>query len=134
MFIPRTISILTRLKKENNLLLITDAMSATGLSDGEYTIGDLPVLVQDGIATLKDNPAALAGSTLTMIRGFRYLIQEVGLSLEEASRAASLTPAASIGMERSIGSLEAGKRGDILRLDAEFNIRGVWIGGRPITT
>ncbi|MEK4196633.1 N-acetylglucosamine-6-phosphate deacetylase [Paenibacillus sp. FSL L8-0323] len=131
---PAAISILTRLKKENNLLLITDAMSATGLSDGEYTIGDLPVLVQDGIATLKDNPAALAGSTLTMIRGFRYLIQEVGLSLEEASRAASLTPAASIGMERSIGSLEAGKRGDILRLDAEFNICGVWIGGRPITT
>lgn len=108
-------------------------MSATGLIDGEYTIGDLPVLVQDGIATLKDNPAALAGSTLTMIRGFRYLIQEVGLSLEEASRAASLTPAISIGMERSIGTLEAGKRGDILRLDAELNLRGVWIGGRPVT-
>lgn len=129
---PAAISILTQLKKEQNLLLITDAMSATGLSDGEYMIGDLPVLVQDGIATLKDNPAALAGSTLTMIRGFRYLIQEVGLSLEEASHAASLTPAMSIGMERCIGSLEAGKRGDILRLDAELNINGVWIGGRPI--
>lgn len=130
---PAAISILTNLKKDTNLLLITDAMSATGLNDGEYTIGDLPVLVQDGIATLKDNPAALAGSTLTMIRGFRYLIQEVGLSLEEASRAASLTPAISIGMDRSIGSLEAGKRGDILRLDAELNLRGVWIGGRQIT-
>ncbi|OMD40712.1 N-acetylglucosamine-6-phosphate deacetylase [Paenibacillus odorifer] len=130
---PAAISLVANLKKDNNLLLITDAMSATGLSDGEYTIGDLPVLVQDGIATLKDNPAALAGSTLTMIRGFRYLIQEVGLSLEEASRAASLTPAISIGMERSIGTLEAGKRGDILRLDAELNLRGVWIGGRPIT-
>ncbi|MEK5435617.1 MULTISPECIES: N-acetylglucosamine-6-phosphate deacetylase [Paenibacillus] len=130
---PAAISLVANLKKDNNLLLITDAMSATGLSDGEYTIGDLPVLVQDGIATLKDNPAALAGSTLTMIRGFRYLIQEVGLSLEEASRAASLTPAISIGMERSIGTLEAGKRGDILRLDAELNLRGVWIGGRPVT-
>ncbi|WP_340004841.1 N-acetylglucosamine-6-phosphate deacetylase [Paenibacillus sp. FSL K6-0276] len=130
---PAAISLVANLKKDNNLLLITDAMSATGLSDGEYTIGDLPVLVQDGIATLKDNPAALAGSTLTMIRGFRYLIQEVGLSLEEASRAASHTPAMSIGMERSIGTLESGKRGDILRLDAELNLQGVWIGGRPIT-
>jgi N-acetylglucosamine-6-phosphate deacetylase len=130
---PAAISLVANLKKDNNLLLITDAMSATGLSDGEYTIGYLPVLVQDGIATLKDNPAALAGSTLTMIRGFRYLIQEVGLTLEEASHAASLTPAISIGMERSIGTLEAGKRGDILRLDAELNLRGVWIGGRPIT-
>ncbi|AIQ37648.1 N-acetylglucosamine-6-phosphate deacetylase [Paenibacillus sp. FSL R5-0345] len=129
---PAAISLVANLKKDNNLLLITDAMSATGLSDGEYTIGDLPVLVQDGIATLKDNPAALAGSTLTMIRGFRYLIQEVGLSLEEASRAASLTPAISIGMERSIGTFEAGKRGDILRLDAELNLQSVWIGGRQI--
>lgn len=129
---PAAISIVTQLKKDNNLLLITDAMSATGLEDGEYMLGDLPVLVHRGIATLKDNPAALAGSTLTMIRGFRYLIQEVGLSLEEASKAASLTPALSIGMERSIGSLEAGKRGDILRLDNELNIRDVWIGGRHI--
>jgi len=95
-------------------------------------IGDLPVVVREGIATLRDNPAALAGSTLTMIRGFRYLIQEVGLSLEDASRAASLTPAMSIGMERTVGSLEAGKRGDILRLDAELNLQSVWIGGRKI--
>ena len=107
-------------------------MSATGLSDGEYRIGDLPVVVQEAIATLRDNPAALAGSTLTMIRGFRYLIQEVGLSLEEASSAASLTPAMSLGMERSIGSLETGKRGDILRLDAELHLQKVWIGGRSI--
>lgn len=131
---PAAISILTQLKTDNNLLLITDAMSATGLSDGEYMIGDLPVVVQEGIATLRDNPAALAGSTLTMIRGFRYLIQEVGLSLENASRAASLTPAMSIGMERTIGSLEVGKRGDILRLDAKLNLQSVWIGGRKIQT
>lgn len=131
---PAAISVLSRLKNDNNLLLITDAMSATGLSDGEYMIGDLPVVVREGIATLRDNPDALAGSTLTMIRGFRYLIQEVGLSLEEASCAASLTPAKSIGMERTIGSLEAGKRGDILLLDTELNLQGVWIGGRPIPT
>jgi N-acetylglucosamine-6-phosphate deacetylase len=129
---PAAIHVMARLKNDNNLLLITDAMSAAGLSDGEYMIGDLPVVVSDGKATLRDNPAALAGSTLTMIRGFRYLIQEVGLNLEEASRAASLTPAMSLGMERSIGSLEAGKRGDILRLDDELNLRGVWVGGRRI--
>lgn len=129
---PAAIQILSRLKNKDNLLLITDAMSATGLSDGEYTIGDLPVAVRDGVATLKENPEALAGSTLTMIRGFRFLIQEVGLSLEEASRAASLSPAISLGMQRSIGSLEAGKRGDILLLDDELNLRSVWISGRKI--
>ncbi|KWX75197.1 N-acetylglucosamine-6-phosphate deacetylase [Paenibacillus riograndensis] len=129
---PAAISVLARLKKEGNLLLITDAMSATGLSDGEYTIGDLPVLVRDGVARLKENPEALAGSTLTMIRGFRYLVQEVGLTLEEASRAASLTPAQALGLERTIGTLEAGKRGDILLLDNELNLQEVWINGRKI--
>lgn len=128
------INVLSRLKIRNNLMLITDAMSATGLSDGEYTIGDLPVIVREGIATLKDNPDALAGSTLTMIRGFRYLVQEVGLSLQAASNAASLTPAISLGMQRSIGSLEAGKRADILLLDDELQLNGVWIGGHTIST
>ncbi|QUL53979.1 N-acetylglucosamine-6-phosphate deacetylase [Paenibacillus tritici] len=129
---PAAISIITRLKNNNNLLLITDAMSATGLRDGEYAIGDLPVIVKDGIATLKEHPEALAGSTLTMIRGFRYLVQEIGLSLLEASLAASYNPALSLGMQRSIGSLEAGKRGDILQLDNDLNLRGVWIGGRKL--
>lgn len=129
---PAAISIVARLKNNGNLLLITDAMSATGLSDGEYAIGDLPVIVKDGIATLKEHPEALAGSTLTMISGFRYLVQTVGLSLAEASQAASLTPARSLGMERSIGSLEAGKRGDILQLDNDLNLQAVWIGGRKL--
>lgn len=129
---PAALSIVARLKTGGNLLLITDAMSATGLSDGEYAIGDLPVIVKDGIATLKEHPEALAGSTLTMIRGFRYLVSTVGLSLQEASRAASLTPALSLGLERSIGSLEAGKRGDILQLDADLNLHAVWIGGRKL--
>lgn len=129
---PAAIQVLSRLKNASNLILITDAMSATGLSDGEYTIGDLPVVVRDGVARLKENPEALAGSTLTMIRGFRYLVQEIGLTLEEASRAASLTPAISLGMERTLGSLEAGKRGDILLLDQALELRGVWAGGRRI--
>ncbi|OKP83345.1 N-acetylglucosamine-6-phosphate deacetylase [Paenibacillus helianthi] len=129
---PAAIAVLSRLKNAGNLLLITDSMSATGLSDGEYTIGDLPVLVRDGVARLKENPEALAGSTLTMIRGFRYLVEEVGLTLEEASRAASLTPAEAIGMQRTIGTLEAGKRGDILLLDEALNLRGVWIKGRKM--
>ncbi|MNR69055.1 N-acetylglucosamine-6-phosphate deacetylase [compost metagenome] len=60
-------------------------------------------------------------------------MQEVGLTLEEASRAASLTPAEALGLQRSIGTLEAGKRGDILLLDEALNLRGVWINGRSIS-
>ncbi|WP_379130626.1 N-acetylglucosamine-6-phosphate deacetylase [Paenibacillus sp. sgz500958] len=130
---PAVVQLLARLKNNSNLLLITDAMSAAGLSDGEYKIGDLPVLVQQGIATLKEHPESLAGSTLTMIKGFQFLIKEVGLSLADASRAASLTPAMSLGMERSIGTIEAGKQGDILLLDSNLNLEGVWVQGRRVT-
>ncbi|MCL6662584.1 N-acetylglucosamine-6-phosphate deacetylase [Paenibacillus amylolyticus] len=129
---PAAISILAQLKQhDDQLVLITDAMSAAGLDDGEYKIGDLPVIVKHGEARLKDG-GALAGSTLTMIRGFRYLIQEVGLSLNAASRAASLTPARLLGIDHRTGSLAQGKQADIVLLNAELDIEGVWVKGRRI--
>ncbi|WP_340031110.1 N-acetylglucosamine-6-phosphate deacetylase [Paenibacillus sp. FSL K6-1122] len=129
---PAAISILAQLKQhDDQLVLITDAMSAAGLDDGEYKIGDLPVIVKHGEARLKDG-GALAGSTLTMIRGFRYLVQEVGLSLKAASRAASLTPARLLGIDHRTGSLAQGKQADIVLLNAELDIEGVWVKGRRI--
>ncbi|WP_336765406.1 N-acetylglucosamine-6-phosphate deacetylase [Paenibacillus sp. USHLN196] len=129
---PAAISILAQLKQHNDqLVLITDAMSAAGLDDGEYKIGDLPVIVKHGEARLKDG-GALAGSTLTMIRGFRYLVQEVGLSLNAASRAASLTPARLLGIDHRTGSLAQGKQADIVLLNAELDIEDVWVKGRRI--
>ncbi|WP_419889877.1 N-acetylglucosamine-6-phosphate deacetylase [Paenibacillus xylanexedens] len=129
---PAAISILAQLKQhDDQLVLITDAMSAAGLDDGEYKIGDLPVIVKHGEARLKDG-GALAGSTLTMIRGFRYLVQEVGLSLNAASRAASLTPARLLGIDHRTGSLAQGKQADIVLLNAELDIEGVWVKGRLI--
>ncbi|QDY83898.1 N-acetylglucosamine-6-phosphate deacetylase [Paenibacillus polymyxa] len=125
---PAAISLLAKLKQDHNLILITDAMSATGLEDGHYTLGDLPVIVQDGIARLEDG-VTLAGSTLTMIEGFRYLVQQVGLSIPEASQVASLNPARSLNIADRTGSLEAGKQADILLLDADLNLQGVWIKG-----
>ncbi|AOZ93038.1 N-acetylglucosamine-6-phosphate deacetylase [Paenibacillus crassostreae] len=129
---PAVLSLLARLKTSANLILITDAMSAAGLGDGEYTLGDLPVKVTGGIATLKSDDGALAGSTLTMIRGFRYLISDVGLSLLEASQVASLNPAISLGLDQQIGTLESGKQADILLLDSHLELRKIWIQGRHI--
>lgn len=131
---PAMVSLLASIKKEDNLLLITDAMSATGLSDGAYMLGDLPVTVLEGKATLTDNPSALAGSTLTMIEGFRFLVKQANLSIEEASKAASLTPARSLGLDHLIGSLEAGKRADIVMLDDQLNLVNVWVKGRNLNT
>ncbi|MEK3731470.1 N-acetylglucosamine-6-phosphate deacetylase [Paenibacillus sp. FSL M8-0334] len=127
---PAGIKILTRTKQDGNLIMITDAMSAAGMPDGEYTIGDLPVIVENGIATLRDNRSSLAGSTLTMIKGFQLLTQTIGLSIEETSKIASLNPARKIGIDRQTGSLEQGKRADVLLLNSELELRGVWIQGQ----
>ncbi|GAA0851683.1 N-acetylglucosamine-6-phosphate deacetylase [Paenibacillus glucanolyticus] len=127
---PAAIRILARMKQDGNLILITDAMSATGMPDGEYTLGDLPVVVEKGIATLKHNRDSLAGSTLTMIKGFQLLVREVGLSIEQASTIGSMNPARKIGIADRTGSLEAGKLADILILSSDLELQGVWIQGQ----
>lgn len=130
---PAVIAVLARLKQEHNLILITDAMSAAGLEDGNYTLGELPVIVQGGVARLEDG-VTLAGSTLTMMEGFRFLVQKVGLTIVEASRAASLNPAKSIGIDQRTGSLATGKQADVLVLGADLKLKSVWIQGKPLST
>lgn len=125
---PAAIRILIQVKGVDRVVLITDAMAATGMPDGEYELGDLPVIVHNEIARLKEG-GSLAGSTLTMIKGFQYLIHEVGLSIIEASRMASLNPAKVIGISDRYGSIEVGKRADLLLLDGELQIQSVLIEG-----
>lgn len=124
------IRLLAQVKNDGNLILITDAMSAAGLGDGEYMLGDLPVIVKDNVCTLKDSDNTLAGSTLTMIRGFRHLVREVGLSVERASQAASLNPARLIRIDHLTGSVETGKQADLLLIDQELNLQTTWVKGR----
>ncbi|AZS17109.1 N-acetylglucosamine-6-phosphate deacetylase [Paenibacillus lutimineralis] len=124
------IKLLASVKTDHNLLLITDAMSAAGLGNGDYMLGDLPVVVKDNVCTLKESEGTLAGSTLTMIRGFRYLIQEVGLSIERASEAASGNPARLLRMDHITGSIETGKQADLLVVDTDLELQQIWIKGR----
>jgi len=125
---PVAIKVLLLAKGAEGVVLVTDAMSAAGMPDGEYMLGELPVVVKDNIARLKDG-GSLAGSTLTMIRGFQYMIETLGASIVEASRMASLNPAKVIGLEQNYGSIAVGKRADLLLLDQELAIQEVMIGG-----
>ena len=70
---PACIRLLAQVKTGNNLILITDAISAAGLGDGDYELGGLAVVVKDGVARLKEGDS-LAGSTLTMIEAFRFAV------------------------------------------------------------
>jgi len=128
---PAGIKMLVAAKGIDRVILITDAMAAAGQPDGEYDLGGLQVVMQDGVARLKDGDS-LAGSTLTMIDAFRFMVREVGVSIEAASLMASANPARQLGMDGEIGSLAPGRRADILLLDDALELRQVWVGGSPM--
>ncbi|MDK8183685.1 N-acetylglucosamine-6-phosphate deacetylase [Paenibacillus sp. UMB4589-SE434] len=126
---PACIKLLVRSKAAGKLILITDAMSAAGMPNGQYDLGGLPVTVIDGVARLTEG-GSLAGSTLTMIGAIQFVTRHVGLSVEEASKLASINPAKQIGIDDVTGSIEVGKQADLVWTDAELNIKKVWAKGR----
>ncbi|MEU4465461.1 N-acetylglucosamine-6-phosphate deacetylase [Streptomyces sp. NPDC024017] len=112
---------------------ITDAMDAAGFGDGRYWLGPLEVEVADGVARLVED-GTIAGSTLTLDRAFKRAVTVDGLSVEDAVTALSATPARLLGMDDTIGSLEAGKNADLLLLDSAYDLKGVmrrgeWVVG-----
>ena len=105
-------------------LIVSDSMRANGLPEGEaFELGGQMVTVKDGKATLADG--TIAGSVTNLHQEVKNLVR-FGIPLEQAVKAATLIPARSIGMEGEIGSIEPGKRADLLVLDGELNIVGVY--------
>jgi N-acetylglucosamine-6-phosphate deacetylase len=129
---PAGIKLLTSAKGTDNVILVTDAMAAAGMPDGDYEIGGLPVSMSCGVARLKE-AGNLAGSTLDMISAVRYLVREIGVSLEEASRMASANPARQLGIESITGTLEVGKAADFLLVNPSLELLGTWGGGRNLS-
>jgi N-acetylglucosamine-6-phosphate deacetylase len=107
--------------------LVTDAMAAAGMGDGEYDLGSLAVNVSGGVARLASD-GAIAGSTLTMDAALRRAVG-AGLSIVDASRMASGTPAAAIGLGSSVGALRPGLRADLVELTEDLQVVRVMRGG-----
>ncbi len=115
--------------KRGRLLLITDAIRACGLPEGETELGGQRVLVHGGAARLPSG--SLAGSVLTLDVAFRNAVAS-GLSVVRASALASGVAARYLGLEDR-GELAVGKRADVLTLDGELALRSVVVAGRPVT-
>ena len=116
--------------KPHLTVLVTDAMAAAAAVDGDYPLGSLVVEVRDGIARLPDG-GAIAGSTATLGATVQHAVRRAGLSLEDAVRAATATPAALHGLTR-VGTLRPGAHADLVVLDDELTVtrvmhRGSWL-------
>lgn len=127
---PAMMDVLYRIKGAEKLILISDAMRATGLGDGTYTLGNHEVTVQNDTATIANG--TLAGSILTMDNALRHLHKATNASLEELWRTASLNPAQAVNVAHRKGSIEIGKDADLVLLDADFTVQHTIIRGQVV--
>lgn len=113
--------------KGDKLCLITDCIRAGGMPDGDYTLGGQPVH-KEGIKCLMDD-GTIAGSVLKLNEAVYNLYENSDLELYEAVNCASLNVAKALGEDKEIGSLEEGKRADIVIADEKFNVKTTILGG-----
>ena len=109
--------------------MITDAL-ACAASDSQVAF-DPRVIIEDGVCKLSDR-SALAGSVATMDRLIRTLVQKAEIPLEDAIRMASETPSKIMNVYDRKGSLQRGKDADLMILDDNLNVRGVWAMGQLV--
>ncbi len=110
------------------MILISDSMRATGLDDGEYTLGGQPVTVKGNLATLHDG--TIAGSATNLMDCMRFVVKHAGLPLETAVMCATANPAKEIGIFDEVGTIAVGKKADFVLLDQDLNLAGVYIDGK----
>jgi len=124
---PSVIRAVFRWFGDAKVILVSDAMMACGLPDGEYELGGQAVHVASSKATLYDG--TIAGSATDLFACMKHAV-EFGIPLESAVRAASFNPAKSAGLDHIIGSIAPGKRADLLLLDQNLSIVQVFCGGQ----
>jgi N-acetylglucosamine-6-phosphate deacetylase len=111
------------------LAFVTDAISATGVGDGRYTLGDRDVEVRAGQPRLAGSDR-LAGSTLTMDLALRRAVRDLGLPIETAVAAASTNPARLLGLGDVCGAIGPGQDADLVLLGDDLTVRRVMVAGR----
>lgn len=127
---PAVVHMLARLVGIERVVVITDAMLATGLGDGQYATGAAIVTVKDGQA--RSPAGGLAGSTLTMEQALRNMMRFCDLSLAEALPMLTRVPARSIGMYPQKGSLQVGADADVVIWDEVMGAQATIIAGELV--
>ena len=124
---PLMLKLVLRAKTPARVALISDAVAPAGLGDGEYTIWGETISVIQGCT--HNARGSIAGSVITMRDAVRTMLS-LDVPLEDVALMASSNPARLLGVDRDYGSIEEGKRADLVALDAEGNVRLTLVGGR----
>ena len=125
---PAAQRLLYHAKGGKHIVLITDSLRACGLGDGPSELGGQEVFVKGELATLKDG--TIAGSVATMNRCVKIFWENTGAPLPQIIEMVTKTPATELSLYAERGSLEAGKRADIVIFDEAVSIKKTIIGGQ----
>ena len=128
---PAVVRATFKMLGEDRMILISDSMRATGMPDGQYTLGGLAVNVVGNRATLVSD-AALAGSATNLTDCMRTVVKEMGIPLETAVACATMNPARSLGVYDRYGSITEGKHANVVLLDKELELKLVIKDGKRI--
>ncbi|NVY96453.1 N-acetylglucosamine-6-phosphate deacetylase [Lactobacillus sp. DCY120] len=126
---PYSARILVKVKGSEHIVLVTDCMSAGMMPDGDYMLGELPVVVGNGTARLKDETHNLAGSILKLNDAVKNVYLWNIATAQEAVRMASATPAQSAGISAQAGAILPGRAADFIVLDPEMNLQATYLDG-----
>ena len=128
---PATVRMLFDLVGAQGICLITDAMSASGMPDGTYTLGGQDVIVAGRTARLVEG-SSIAGGVSTMLDVVRWCVHSAGIPLVDAVAAASSTPSQTLALP-GVGSLQAGRLADVVVVDDELFLQAVLRRGEWLT-
>ncbi len=121
--------VLLRLKGSERLTLISDAIAAAGQGDGDYQIWGETIAVRNGRTS--NEKGSIAGSVITMLDAAK-MMQSLGASEVELARMTATNPAQLLGIERDCGSIEVGKRADLVAIDQDEQVKLTIIGGQVV--
>jgi N-acetylglucosamine-6-phosphate deacetylase len=120
---------LLKTKGVRGIALISDAIAAAGKGDGDYDIWGETITVTNGRTA--NSAGSIAGSVISMLDAVR-LLHSLGVSYSDLARMASSNPARLLNLDHECGSIEPGKRADLVALDADANVKLTLIGGRSV--
>lgn len=129
------LKLIYKIKGPDRIALITDAMRAAGMPEGESVLGNkntgLKVIVEDGVAKLPDR-SSFAGSVATCDRLVRNMVNMANVPLVEAIRMMTQNPATIMGVGDNKGALAEGKDADVVIFDEQINIQTTMVNGRVV--
>jgi N-acetylglucosamine-6-phosphate deacetylase len=127
---PLMLRLIYQSKTASRMALISDAIQPTGSGDGEFSVWGEAITVRNGRTALAGGPAqgTIAGSVITMRQALRNIVG-IGVPFHEAIHMASLTPARAAGIDGEFGSIEVGKRADLVSFDEVLTIQFSVVGG-----